>query len=135
VIERQAEVEALGAEVVLVAYDRPGLVGTKLMRGLDVPYTIVFDPERSAYRSWGMGRTGLLGAMLSPELNWRYLKLLLRGERFLGFAPDMFQLGGDFVLDRGHRIAFAHRMKDNGDRAQVSTLFRELERASEPGRP
>ena len=138
-IERQEEAAELGALVVLVAYDRPGLIGTKMMRGLEVPYTIVFDPEREAYRSWGMGRTGLMGAMLSPELNWRYLKLLLRGERFLGFAPDMFQLGGDFVLDRSHRLRFAHRMRNNGDRATVARLFEELRRAashpeSPPGR-
>jgi hypothetical protein len=130
VIERQEEVAALEAAVVLVAYDRPGLVGTKLMRGLDVPYTILFDPEREAYRRWGLGRTGLFGAMLSPELNWRYLKLLLRGERFLGFAPDMLQLGADFVLDREHRVSFVHRMKKNGDRAAVSMLVDELRRVS-----
>lgn len=97
-----------------------------MMRGLEVPFPVVFDPERAAYKRWGLGRTGLFGAMLSPELNWRYLKLLLRGERFLGFAPDMFQLGGDFILDRNHRIAFLHRMRNNGDRAPVSYLLDKL---------
>jgi hypothetical protein len=110
-----------------------GLLGTKMMRGLNVPFVILFDPERAAYRRWGLGRTGLFGAMLSPELNCRYLKLLLRGERFLGLAPDMFQLGGDFVLDRAHRIAFAHRMRNNGDRAPVPHLLDKLrEVAVEP---
>lgn len=123
----------LEAAVVLVAYDQPGLLATKMMRGLHVPYTIVFDPNRVAYRRWGLGRTGLFGAMLSPALNWRYLRLLFRGERFLGLAPDMLQLGGDFVLDRTHRITFAHRMTNNGDRAAVSTLLEELQQAA--GRP
>ena len=122
----------MGASVVLVAYDRPGLLGTKMMKGLDVPYTLLFDPERKAYAAWGMGRTNLMGAMLSPDLNWRYLKLLLRGERFLGFAPDMFQLGGDFVLAPSHRIGFAHRMRNNGDRASVDTLLGELQKAAAP---
>lgn len=134
-IEQQARIEAFGAAVVLIAYDRPGLVATKMMRGLEVPYTIVYDPEREAYRRWGLGRTSPFGAMLSPTLNWRYLKLLLRGEPFLGFAPDMFQLGGDFVVDLFQRVAFAHRMRDNGDRADVARLLDELERvASQPGR-
>lgn len=129
-IERYEEVAALDGLVVLVAYDRPGLVGTKMMRGLEVPYTLLFDPDREAYRRWGMGRTGLFGAMLSPALNWRYLKLLLSGERFLGFAPDMFQLGGDFILDRFQRIAFAHRMRNNGDRVEVQILLNHLRRAA-----
>jgi hypothetical protein len=106
VIERHAEITAVDASVVLVDYDRPGLLGTKMMRGLEVPYKIVFDPTQEAYRRWGLGRTGLFGAMLSPALNWRYLKLLLRGERFLGLAPDMFQLGGDFILDRATTSVF-----------------------------
>jgi hypothetical protein len=42
----------------------------------------------------------------------------------------MYQLGGDFVLDEEHRIAFAHRMTNNGDRAEVSVLLDELMRAS-----
>lgn len=66
--------------------------------------------------------------MLSPALNVRYVKLLLRGDRFLGFAPDMFQLGGDFIVDRAGRIAFAHAMKNNGDRTSVDHLVAELTR-------
>ena len=130
-IERQAEIAAMNAAVVLIAYDRPGLLGTKMMRGLDVPYTILFDPDRVAYQRWGLGRTGPFGAWLSPVLTWRYLKLLLRGQRFLGFAPDMYQLGGDFILDEEHRITFAHRMTNNGDRAEASVLLDELRRASD----
>ena len=72
--------------------------------------------------------------MLSPSLNWRYLRLLLAGERFLGFAPDMFQLGGDFVVDRAGFIRFAHRMRNNGDRAAVSELITALRTAMEPVR-
>lgn len=128
--KRQNELTALGAIVVLVAYDEPGLLAAKVMKGLEVPFTLVFDPERVEYARWGLGRTGLLGAMLSPELNWRYLKLLLQGERFLGFAPDMFQLGADFILDRDQRVAFVHRMRNNGDRPEVALLFAELERAA-----
>ena len=125
-IARQEEINALGGAVVLIAYDRPGLIGTKMMRGLDVPWPVLFDPARESYRRWGLGRTNLLGAMLSPELNWRYLKLLIRGERFLGFAPDMFQLGADFVLDRSHRVAFSHLMRHNGDRPSTPELMEHL---------
>jgi hypothetical protein len=42
----------------------------------------------------------------------------------------MYQLGGDFVLDGEHRITFAHRMTNNGDRADVSVLLDELKLAS-----
>jgi peroxiredoxin len=128
VTRRQPDIARTGGAVLFVAYDLPSLLAAKMMRGLHVPYPVLFDADRDAYRRWGLGRTGF-GAMLSPTLNWRYLKLLLRGEPYLGSAPDMFQLGGDFVLDRDHRIAYAHRMTSGGNRAAVPVLMEELRRA------
>jgi len=115
---------------VVVAYDDASLLGAKMLHGLSLPFPLLIDKERVTYAGWGLGRTNLFGAMLSPSLNWRYLRLLLKGERFLGFAPDMFQLGGDFVVDPAGRISFAHRMRNNGDRAEVSRLVQELRQAS-----
>jgi len=129
VLERRAEIESIPASVVLVAYDEASLLGAKMLHDLDLPFPLVIDTTRSVYANWGLGRTNLLGAMLSPSLNWRYFRLLLKGERFLGFAPDMFQLGGDFVVDPSGRISFAHRMRNNGDRADVAGLVHELRQA------
>jgi len=110
----------------LVAYDEVSLLQAKVLRGVQVPFRLLFDRDKAAYRSWGMGRTTALRSFLSPALTWRYLKLLWRGERFLGLAPDMLQLGGDFIVDREGRLSFAHPMRDNGDRADVDRLLREL---------
>lgn len=131
-LEREGDIAELSAGVLLVAYDRPSLLEAKLLRGLPLPYPVLLDDARAAYAEWGLGRTNLFGAMLSPELNWRYLKLLLKGERFLGFAPDMLQLGGDFVVDPAGRVAFAHRMRNNGDRAPTERLIAALRTAARP---
>lgn len=129
-LERRAEIESIPASVVIVAYDEASLLGAKMLHDLELPFPLVIDGTRTVYADWGMGRTNLFGAMLSPSLNWRYLRLLLKGERFLGVAPDMFQLGGDFVVDPRGRISFAHRMRNNGDRANVARLVQELLRAA-----
>lgn len=105
-----------------------------MLHGLDVPFPLLLDRSKRCYARWGMGRTNVFGAMLSPSLNWRYLRLLLRGERFLGVAPDMLQLGGDFVVDPEGRIAFAHTMRNAGDRAHVSELIQALRRVAPIGR-
>jgi len=102
-----------------------------MAHNLEIPYPLLLDPDKQAYRRWGMGRTNLMGAMLSPALNVRYVKLLLKGERFLGLAPDMYQLGGDFVIDSRGRIAFAHTMQNNGDRAEVTILLQNLRRTAD----
>jgi len=132
VLSRREEIEALGAAVLLVAYDEPSLLEAKMLHHLELPFPLALDRNRTAYAAWGLGRTNLFGAMLSPSLNWRYFRLLLAGERFLGFAPDMFQLGGDFVIDPSGIVAFAYRMRNNGDRASVATLVEALAACREP---
>lgn len=130
-IKRREEIEALGAAVILVAYDEPALLGAKMLHEIALPFPLLLDQTREAYARWGMGRTGLTGAMLSPSLNFRYLKLIAKGERFLGFAPDMFQLGGDFLVDKQGTLVFAHRMRNNGDRADTGMLLDRLARAAQ----
>ena len=127
--ERQT-IKALGAQVVLVAYDEPSLIEAKMARGIDVPYPLVLDQDKATYAKWGMGRARLTQAMLSPKLTLRYVKLLMRGEPFLGFAPDMLQLGGDFIITPTGVISFVHRMRDNGDRASVADLLTALRQAA-----
>lgn len=121
--ERSNELEQLGAQVLLVAYDEQALLEAKLLKDLDLTFPILLDREKVTYGRWGMGRASVFQAMLSPKLNVRYAKLLMKGERFLGFAPDMFQLGGDFVVDRSGKIAFEHVMRDNGDRAGLDVMI------------
>jgi peroxiredoxin len=132
VIERKEQFAKLEAEVLLVAYDELSLLQAKMLRGVQVPFRLLLDHDKEAYRSWGMGRTTPLRSFLSPVLSFRYLKLLWRGEPFLGLAPDMLQLGGDFIIDREGRITFAHPMKDNGDRAPVERLIQELHKCGDP---
>lgn len=125
-IEKQDEIRELGGEVLLVAFDDLSLLQAKMLSELELPYPLLLDQSRETYGAWGMGRTNVFGAMLSPELNWRYLKLLAKGERFLGFAPDMFQLGGDFVVGPDGKMVFAYRMRNNGDRATTETLIQAM---------
>lgn len=120
----------MGVQVLLVTHAPPTLLEQKMMHDLDNPFPLLLDPEKSSYRRWGLGKAGLTDSVLSPRLNWRYLKLLLRGERFLGTAPNMFQLGGDFIVDAAGRIAAAHPMRNNGDHIEVAQLLKELQRAA-----
>ena len=119
--------------VLLITYDKLALLKEKMMYDLQLPYPLLLDPTKETYGRWGMGRTNAFGAMLSPSLNVRYLKLLLHGERFLGTAPDMFQLGGDFVVDSEGRVAFAHVMRNNGDRASVETIISAMKTVHKSG--
>jgi hypothetical protein len=95
------------------------------------PFPLVVDPERRAYEMFGLERT-TWGVFLRPGVIGGYLRQMLRG--WLPHRPyeksDLLQLGGDFVLDAGRRVVYAHPSTDPADRPMVEELVRAIHEAA-----
>jgi hypothetical protein len=50
----------------------------------------------------------------------------MKQERYGG--ADIYQSGGDFLLDRDGNVLFAYRGKDPADRPPMAVLLREIDR-------
>lgn len=109
------------AEVVLVSFAQ-GEPLRAFAKELDLPFPVLSDPQRQAYRAYGL-RKGGLWAVFGPKIVGAYLGLLLRGRRFRGIQGDPFQLGGDFIIDAEGIIRFAHRSADPVDRPSPEQLL------------
>ena len=84
------------------------------------------DPDRAAYRAFGLSRGGV-AEMFGPQVLARGLQAALHGH-FLGMPKgDLFQLPGVFIVDRTGVIRFAHRNKDVADNPPNEALFQVLE--------
>lgn len=130
VLERRDRLEAVGGTAVFVVHDEPALVRRTMLAGLDVPFPLLVDRERRAYRAWGLRRGSVFATWLYPRAWAGYARLLASGrERLRGRGRDTLQLGGDFVLDRAATIVYA-RPQQRDDRPLVAVLLRELARAS-----
>jgi AhpC/TSA antioxidant enzyme len=127
---RYGEFRALGAEVLAVAATPPGLLAAWL-REFPQPFLVTADPDRTAYRAFGLGRTSW-GAFFRPRVLFHYLRLIARGwaPRRTSAGADVLQLGGDFVLDGGGRVVFAYRSADPTDRPAVEELLRAVRTAA-----
>ena len=121
-IQARDRIAETGAEVVLVAHHDPELMMSKMMHSLNLPFTLLFDKTRSAYRGWGLGTVNFK-AFVRPGLYLEVARVLLRREKSLGRAPDQTQMGGDFVVDRDGRLVFANRLRSFHDRAKVEELL------------
>jgi peroxiredoxin len=123
---RLAEVRAQGAELVAVTQSRPEALAA-LLRVEPRPFPFLCDPERAAYRAFGLGR-GSWWMFLRPRVLASYLWGMARGwrPRRPVAGEDVLQLGGDFLLDRDGRLAFARRSADPGDRPAAEELIRRL---------
>jgi peroxiredoxin len=127
--DHYAEIVLLGGEVLAISQARPPQV-VEFLEHTPVPFALVSDPSRAAYRAFGLKR-----ASWSAILGWRsilgYLRLM-----FLGWMPrrpnegeDVLQLGGDFVLDADGRIVYAYRSALPTDRPAVRELVEAIRAA------
>jgi hypothetical protein len=121
--QRYEDFRRHGAEVLFVSQARPEIL-TAFLREQPLPFSIVADSERSAYRVFGLERTTWV-RMLRPDVIWRFLRLLFRGWRLqrVRKGEDVLQLGGDFVLDGEGRLVFAYRSTEPTDRPSIEVLL------------
>jgi peroxiredoxin len=119
---------AAGCSVLVVSQSKPESLSLYAPRlGWHVP--VVGDPDRAAYRAFGLERVGWL-TFLRPGVVWGYVRSLFRGYR--PRAPlrgeDALQLGGDFILDRQRRVVFAYPSADPTDRPSARSILDALRR-------
>ncbi|XP_005736844.1 prostamide/prostaglandin F synthase-like [Pundamilia nyererei] len=88
-------------------------------------YDMLLDPSRKMYSAFG------LGASLQKVLNFGnmliYSEYVANDMEFPRELPwiqdDMFQLGGNFVLDEHGRVLFSHRCQSPIDRPSVEDIL------------
>jgi len=130
VLQHRQRIDALGT-VVFVAFDPPVRLRDSLLHGLAVPYPVLVDRDRSAYRAWGLGRGSLLRIWGDARVWLRYAAEIARGARLRRPGLDTLQLGGDFVVDPTATLAYS-RPQRRDDRPPVAELLRALEQAANP---
>ena len=127
--ERYAEIEQLGGQVLAVSFT-PAAKAAPYLEKHPVPFPVLCDPTREAYRAFELGRTSWR-QILQPRVLGRFFKWMVRG--WLPMKPnkgeDIMQLGGDFVLDGQRRLGFAYRSADPSDRPSVEALVQAVRAA------
>jgi peroxiredoxin len=125
--ESQDEFDRRGVAVAVVSFAEPA----KLIRYQDQhrwPFPLFADPKRDAYRAFTLERLSWL-RVFSPATLRLYFKLTREGRARANYGKeDIYQGGGDFLLDRAGNILFAHRGSDPADRPPVEKLLEVIDR-------
>jgi len=118
-----SEFEVLNTRIVLISFGRPDQARIWLDE-TNIPFTLLLDPERKAYRAYGLEYSLLRSWGLNV---WRkYAQLLFKGRKWRGIQGDSGQLGGDVLVDSNGRIRFAYRSHDPTDRPDIHMLLAAL---------
>lgn len=87
---------------------------------------VVLDPQRKLYRTFG------LGSSFSKVMNFgcllQYSEFRAADRDFPDVAPrlleDIYQMGGDFLLDGSGKLLLSHPCKTSLDRPSVSDIVK-----------
>lgn len=115
--------EALNTHIVVISFGRPNQARIWLDE-TNAPFTLLLDPQRKAYRTYGLEYSLLRAWGLNV---WRrYAQLLFQGRKWRGIQGDSGQLGGDIIVDSNGRIRFAYRSHDPTNRPDIQSLLAAL---------
>ena len=104
--QNEDDMESLGVAVVVVTFESPA-IAENYARETAFPWPILLDGSRELYRAYGMSRGGWW-AVLGPSSWWGYLKLLLRARKLRRPTDDVYQLGGDVLIDPEGTVRLHH---------------------------
>jgi hypothetical protein len=124
----KSEFEKRGVSILIVSFAEPAKLLPYQLRH-QWPFTILADPQRTAYRAFSLKQLSFWQVFSSSTLV-RYLQLFREGRRLPRYEKaDIYQSGGDFILDREGNIVFAHRGRNPADRPSAPELLNAIDQA------
>lgn len=123
------EFDQRGIAVVVASFAEPAKL-VPYQEHFHWPFAILSDPQRAAYQAFALKRLSWFRvfSLATLKLYWRLLREGMKREDF--GKDDIYQGGGDFLLDRDGNILFAHRSQDPSDRPAVSRLLQVVDQLS-----
>ena len=88
-------------------------------------WPLLVDDTRDTYRNYGM-LSASLWDIWGPKTWWAYLKELLRGGKLRKSEGDIFQRGGDVLIDPSGIVSLHHVGNGPADRPAVGSILRKI---------
>jgi peroxiredoxin len=119
--------EEAGAEIVLIGQGTPS-DAVAFTRRMDQPFQCLVDPDRSAYRAYGLGKARP-AQVVGPRTTLPFLRANLRKETLQrGLQGGKFmQMPGTFVVDTQGTVQMAHRNRHVADTPSNKRILDVLE--------
>jgi hypothetical protein len=117
--QHEQELKARGVDVVAVTFETEKIARTY---AAGLPWPVLLDPSRQLYTAYGM-RRGSFVEVWGPASWWGFLKLLCRGRRFHLPTDDVYQMGGDVLIDESGVVRLHYVSRYPLDRPPADALL------------
>jgi hypothetical protein len=118
---REAELERKGVRVAVVTFEA-GFLARSYAEETALSWPLLVDAERTVYRAYGM-LSASVADVWGPRTWWAYLKALLRGETLRKSEGDVYQRGGDVLVDPDGVVRLHHVGRGPADRPSVDRIL------------
>ena len=119
--------EARGVSIIVISFAEPQRLA-RYQEYHQWPFVILADPKRTAYDAFTLKRLSWL-QVFSPATLKLYWRLLREGKQREDYGKDdIYQSGGDFLIDRDGNVLFSHRSQDPADRPTAKKLLEIIDR-------
>ena len=123
----KSEFDRRGVSVTIISFAEPSRL-VLYQEQHRWPFTILADPQRKVYQAFELKPLSWF-RVFSPPVLKLYFKLWRRGLKQEPYGgEDIYQSGGDFLLDSRGNVLYTYRSRDPADRPTPQTLLREIDR-------
>ena len=118
--------ERIGAHVTLIGQGTPQEC-REFCETRRLPFRVLVDPDRSAYRAYGLGKGGVM-QVVGPQVMVPWIRNELHAEtrQRSTRGASFTQMPGTFVIDTDGIVRFGHRSRHVADVPRNSTILRAL---------
>jgi peroxiredoxin len=124
--QQHAEFDRRGVAIAVISFAAPARL-VRYQEHHRWPFIMLADPERQAYRAFALKRLSWFQvfAPAALKLYWKLLRGGMKPQHYQG--DDIYQSGGDFLINRNGNILFAHRSQDPADRPAAARLLQVID--------
>ena len=118
---QQERLDELKIQVKIVGFDS-GAKAKEYVKETQLPWPLLLDIERKLYTAYGMEK-GSWWSISNPVAVARYVGLMLRGQKPGKPGCDVFQLGGDVLIDPDGIVRLHHVSAGPHDRPSPEEIL------------
>ena len=123
----KSEFDHRGVSVTIISFAEPSRLAP-YQEQHRWPFTILADPQRKVYQAFELKPLSWF-RVFSPPVLKLYFKLWRRGLKQEPYGgEDIYQSGGDFLLDSRGNALYAYRSRSPADRPTPQKLLQEIDR-------
>ena len=123
--EQADEFDKRGARIAVVTFEND-FFARQYVAETGLTWPLLVDKTRQTYRDYGMLAASFWDVW-GPKTWWVYSKGLLQGERLRPAEGDIYQRGGDVLIDPAGIVRLHHVGSGPADRPAVNTLLRRID--------